>query len=180
VEPISSSYPVDLNSLLALFYSEPAELGVFSETVAAEMSATARNLLAHEMHMTVTVENFHRSSVDVTVVRSRREHQFYSREILLRRRSDNAVVLYGIVRLNFDLLASQVIQEIESESKPLGKILIDHHVLRAVHLDRLYKIQPGPHLCELLGLAVPLELFGRTASILCDAKHAVELLEIVV
>jgi chorismate-pyruvate lyase len=166
--------------MLSLFYTEPGELGVFSETTAEEMPATACGLLAHQKHMTVTVENFHHTPVDVTVVRSRREHQFYSREILLRRRTDKAVVQYGIVRLNFDLLAPAVIQEIESENKPLGKILIEHQVLRAVHLDRLYRVQPGPQLCELLGMPAPNELYGRTASILCDAEHAVELLEIVV
>ena len=166
--------------MISLFYAESIELGIFSETTAEKMPPTARGLLAHEKHMTVTVENFHHSPVDVTVVRSLRDHQFYSREILLRRRTDHVAVQYGIVRLNFDLLAPAVIQEIESENKPLGKILIEHQVLRAVHLDRLYRVQPERRLCELLGLLAPRELFGRTASILCDAEHAVELLEIVV
>ena len=70
-------------------------------------------------------------------------------------------------------------REILSEIKPLGRVLIEHNVLREVQLASLYRVMPGPALCELFALADPLATYGRTAFIYCDGYPAVELLEIV-
>ena len=54
--------------------------------------------------MTVTVEQFHRTPVNVKVLEMRHDGRFYSRRILLTRQTDNRVVQFGIVRLNFEYL----------------------------------------------------------------------------
>jgi hypothetical protein len=58
-------------------------------------------------------------------------------------------------------------------------VLIDHNVLREVQLASLYRVVPGPDLCQLFGLPASLATYGRTAFIYCDGFPAVELLEIV-
>ena len=58
----------DLQSLVDLFYENPADLGVFNERAADLIPAEYRSLLAHDAHMTVTLEAHHNSSVSVEVL----------------------------------------------------------------------------------------------------------------
>jgi chorismate-pyruvate lyase len=168
-----------LDYLASLFYADLAELGTFEEVLAEATPEPYRTLLAHHDHMTVSTERFHGSPVEVEVLVSKREGDYYSRKIILHRQSDGRVVLFGIPRLNLRLVDEDVRNEILSEEKPLGRVLIEHNVLREVQLASLYRVTPGPDLCKLFGLAKPLATYGRTAFIYCDGYPAVELLEIV-
>jgi chorismate-pyruvate lyase len=169
----------DLHALVALFYDTPDPLGEFELVEPDAMPEGAATLLAHENHMTVTVERFHHSPVDVEVLDKRITPSHYARKILLRKQSDSQVVQYGIMRVNFEYFSDAVRQEIEDESTPLGRILIQHQVLRDVQLDRLWEIVPGGELRKLFGLENNRPVFGRTAIIFCNGEPAIELLEIV-
>jgi hypothetical protein len=83
------------------------------------------------------------------------------------------------VRLNFEYLSPEVQRRIEIQSTPLGRILIEHNVLREIELVSLWRVSPGPDLCQLFGLEGPEITYGRTAIIHCNGSPAVELLEIV-
>src|SRR5438105_602792 len=168
-----------LDHLAGLFYENLAELGTFEEVLAEALPELYRRLLAHHEHMTVSVEKHHDCGVDVEVITAKQSGDYYSRKIILRRQSDRRVVLFGIPRLNLRLMDDSVRREILSENKPLGRVLIDHNVLREVQLASLYRVVPGDQLCALLGLPHPLATYGRTAFIYCDGYPAVELLEIV-
>jgi len=168
-----------LDHLAGLFYADLAELGTFEEVLTEAVPQPYRSLLAHHEHMTVSVEQHHGSPVDVEVIAASRSGDYYSRKIILHRQSDRRVVLFGIPRLNLRLVDDEVQREILSESKPLGRVLIEHNVLREVQLASLYRIMPGPDLCRLLVLDQPRPTYGRTAFIYCDGYPAVELLEIV-
>lgn len=175
----SSDLLVELQSLIGVFFGDVDKLGEFRAVSADEISEPQRSLLNHDMHMTVTVEKFHSSLVDVEVLDKNRDKNFYTREILLRRQSDKAVVQYGIVRLNFDFLDDNVVAEIEAQETPLGRILISHNVLRRVKLLSLYEIKAGQRLSEFLRLSDEQKCYGRTALIFCDDNPAIELLEVV-
>src|SRR5262245_51422109 len=168
-----------LDHLVGLFFADLAELGTFEELLAETVPEPYRRLLAHHDHMTVSVEQHHGCKVDVEVLSAKRSGDYYSRKIILHRQSDGRVVLFGIPRLNLRLVDDDVRREIISETKPLGRVLIEHNVLREVQLASLYRITPGPELSRLFGLAQPLATYGRTAFIYCDGYVAVELLEIV-
>ena len=175
----SPSHFPDLQTLVALFYENGEQLGTFQEAEPADLTPTAARLLAHNAHMTVTVEQFHQSPVNVVVLERFRERDHYGRKILLRKQSDDKVVQFGIVRLNRRFLSEAVFKEIESEKTPLGRVLIKHDVMREVQLVALWKIAPGPDLIEYLELADDSPIFGRTALIYCNGEPGVELLEIV-
>src|SRR6478736_9711602 len=168
-----------LDHLASLFHADLAELGAFEEVLAEAMPEPYRRLLAHHEHMTVSVEQHHGCPVDVEVIAAKRSGDYYFRKIILHRRSDGRVVLFGIPRLNLRLVDDDVRRELLSESKPLGRVLIEHNVLREVQLASLYRITPGPELCQFFGLQEPRTTYGRTAFIYCDGYPAVELLEIV-
>lgn len=190
--------------MITLFYPDPGELGDFQACVEAEkVPEPHRRLLDHEEHMTVTVEAFHRSPVDVRVARTLYSRDYsaattdgdvsaedsendsapggnwYAREITLHRQSDGRAVQYGIVRLNIDLLDPIVWREIESQGTPLGRVLIRHHVLREVALCGLWRLEAGEPLARLLDMPLGGVTYGRTARIFCDYLPAIELLEIV-
>lgn len=169
----------DLVDLIGIFFPTAADLGTFERVSPAEMPRVYRQLLAHTEHMTVKVEEFHQDRVDVEVLDRRRTGNEYARLILLRRQRDRRVVQFGIPRLKLELLEAEVRREIEAEKTPLGRVLIEHNVLREVELVELWRVQPGPALVRMFELPAAVETFGRTALIRCDGKPAIELLEIV-
>lgn len=169
----------DLQVLIDLFYSSPDELGQFAEVKAEQIPEPYRDLLAHDKHMTVTVEAYHRTPVDVRVLATHVTESHYARKILLTRQTDDHVVQFGLVRLNLNYLGPDARAEIESQREPLGRILIKYNVLRNVRLLSLWRIEPGQDLCQSLRLTTPKTCYGRTALIYCNSVPAVELLEIV-
>jgi chorismate-pyruvate lyase len=204
LDPIESA-EIELSELLKLFYSDShleRDLGLFRECDRESMPAVYRQLLAHHHHMTVTVEKFHQSPIELQVLATKTAGDLYARKILLRRISDGRVVLFGIVRIDLDVLDQRVRKEIEGQLTPLGEVLIKHDVLRQVKLVGLYEIEPGHELAQWFGrldhraqddatasstnltaynreVAKPGRLYGRTAIIFCDGRPVIELLEIV-
>ena len=169
----------ELKALVHLFYPSLDDLGDFKEVAESEMPEVPRKLLWHDGHMTVTVESHHGVSINVQVLNTHITPTHYSRRSLLTRQTDGRVVQFGIVRLNSTYLGEEVRQEIESEVTPLGRILIEHNVLRDVRLLSLWRIEPGDDLVKVFGLEKPETCYGRTALIYCNGLPAVELLEIV-
>lgn len=169
----------ELTALSDLFYPDLSALGHFALESAEEIPSVYRKLLAHEEHMTVTVEAHHGCLVDVEVVDRAEQPPHYARKILLRRRRDRAVVQYGLVRINFAWLDEPTQQEIRSEKIPLGRVLINHNILRRVRLLHLWRVEPGPELCKFFALDTPRITYGRTAIIECNGEGAIELIEIV-
>jgi chorismate-pyruvate lyase len=169
----------DLDRLIGLFHKSREALGEFAEIDEEALPAVYRKLLAHEHHMTVTVEAYYRCQVDVRVVARRITPSHYAREIVLARQTDGGVVQYGIMRVNLAYLDQAVRAEVEREATPLGRILIEHKVLRRISLFSLWRIDPAPRLCHALSLEPPRTIYGRTAMIYCDHEPAIELLEIV-
>ena len=178
MEPRRQTSP-DLQTLVGLFYRDCSELAEFEEVTRNDLPFHFQNLLAHNEHMTVTVERFHGSPVEVEVLQRQRSSTHYARTSLLRRRSDGRVVQFGIVRLNLAFLDPAVRQEIESETTPLGRVLIEHDVLREVQLASLWRLTPERTLQDVLDMQPGQHTYGRTALIYCNGEPAVELLEIV-
>jgi chorismate-pyruvate lyase len=178
---MSSPYPLipDLQSLTSLFHPSREALGRFSEAGVEELPEPYRQLLAHNDHMTVAVEEYHGCPVDVRVIHRQATDTHYAREILLARQSDGGVVQYGIMRVNFAYLPPEVQDKIRSEQTPLGRILIEHNVLRRVQLFSLRRVQLGAELSRHFQRPAGAITYGRTALIECNQIPAIELLEIV-
>lgn len=138
-----------------------------------------RGLLVHDQHMTVTVEAFHGGPVDVRVVDSRFEDDLYSRKIILTQQATGKIVLFGIVRIDLRLTSPEVRAAIVSQQTPLGRILIEHDVLRRIQPTEYLCITPGPDQLSWFHLDQPTPLYGRLAFIYCDGEPAIELFEVV-
>jgi hypothetical protein len=167
----------DLEELLDLFPGTDDLAG--SESIAPDkMPEPYRRLLVHEHHMTVTVESFYGSLVDVKVLTRRLDGDSYARKILLATQQNPRVVQYGLVRINLSQCSADVRAAIAAQQTPLGRILIDHNVLRRIEPTAFLRVFPGSAMLEWFGLTQMHETYGRLAYIHCDGKQAVELLEI--
>jgi chorismate-pyruvate lyase len=136
-------------------------------------------LLVHSHHMTVTVEAHHGEPVDVKVLEQIREEHSYARKILLVTQKTHRVVQFGLVRIHLSFCSPPVREEILSGQKPLGRILIQHDVLRRIEPTLFLHVQCGPAMMEWFALNEPRWTYGREAVIHCDGKPAIELVEIV-
>lgn len=168
----------DLPTLLDLFPTTD-DLAEFELVPGAQVPEPYRQLLVHEHHMTVTVEKFHGDLVNVQVLFKKWDEDAYARKILLSLQKTGRVVQYGIVRMHFKYVSDEVRAEIVSERTPLGRVLIEHKVLRRIEPTAFLKIIPGKDLMAWFGMTEPTPVYGRLAYIHCNEQPAVELLEIV-
>ena len=151
-----------------------------SETVSGEeVPPPYHDLLVHPHHMTVTVEAYHHDSVDVKILEHIAGVNTYARKIVLVTRKLGRVVQFGLVRIHLQHCSPAVREEIVAGQKPLGRILIEHNVLRRIEPISFLRVMPGPALTACFGLKAARVTYGRQALIHCDGEPAIELLEIV-
>jgi hypothetical protein len=143
-----------------------------------QMPEPYRSLLVHNHHMTVTVEAYYGSLVNVRVLERRHDGDTYARKILLKLRSNGRVVLFGIPRIHVQFCSEPVRAAILREDTPLGRILIEHDVLRRIEPTAYFRVTTGPMVTQWFGLPAPRETYGRLGIIHCDEQPAIELLEI--
>ena len=169
----------ELSSLISLFYPSLETLGQFAAVESSDLPEEYQSLLDHHDHMTVTLEAWHNSMVDIRVLQEYCEREIYARTILLACQRDGTVVQFGIMRIDLAELPEIVRLEIQSQALPLGRIMIRHHLLREVELLQLWRIQPNEELRRHLNVDAQTQIYGRSARIMVEGKRAVELLEIV-
>lgn len=173
-------YSGSVARLVSLFYDELVELGRFEPVSASELPDEYRRLLAHNDHMTVTLEAANDCLVDVHVLAEWRDEASYARNSLLTRQRDGGVIQFGIMRIWLADLPAEACDEITVQRVPLGRVLVHHNVLRQVELITLWRISPGPALRRHVPLSAQQTIYGRSAQILVDERPTVQLLEIVV
>jgi chorismate-pyruvate lyase len=174
-EPIAGP---ELHSLCALF--PPADYLAVHELIPPEhVPPPYHGLLVHEHHMTVTVEAYHGGLVDVRVLDRRLVDDVYARKILLTLQRTGEVVQLGIARVRLRFTSDAVRAEILAARTPLGRILIEHDVLRRVEPTAYLRVVTGLAMMDWFTLAQPTVTYGRLAIIYCDGQPAIEVLEIV-
>lgn len=170
----------DIGDLYGLFGRRAPEAVVVAR---AAVPQPQRDLLDHEDHMTVTLEAHHGDLVDVDVLDRVAYDGRYARRILLRRASA-AVVMFGIVLIDFRFTTEAARREVLGEATPLGHVLIRHSRLRRISTHCLLEIEPDREMRRHFGLGDVVDgkaspVHGRLATIFCDGRPAVELLEVV-
>lgn len=171
--------PLDELSRLTSLFPEREPLIADAQYVARSLVPEPyRQMLVHDHHMTINMEEYHGCSVDVRVLDRKREGDTYCRKILLTKHGTEDVVQFGIVRFDFQYVTPAVREEIISESTPLGRVLINHNVLRHIDLGAIVKIKAGPALARYLQMEEGDVTYGRLATIFCNHRPAVDLLEI--
>ncbi len=169
--------PVTLDELYAHFADRSDRPAV--EPVSADrVPEPYHGLLVHTHHMTVTVEGFYGDAVDVRVIEARHAGDFYARKILLALRGTGEVVQFGIVQIDLTFLAPPVREAILAQNTPLGRVLIQHSVLRTIRPVEFFRATPAPAMARWFGLERPEPTYGRLGVIYTDHKPAIRVAEI--
>lgn len=142
------------------------------------LPAQPRALLAHNGHMTEVLTRHHGAALSVRPYRIHREGDLYGRRLDLHAGDDPRPVMTGIMIFNLALVAPAVRDEIVAAQSPLGEILIRHRILRRVAADAFLRFEADDPLAQRFA-AGHAPAFGRLATIDCDQRPAVDLLEIV-
>lgn len=157
----------------------PVQVPEFEVVPSAEVPSPYRDLLVHDQHMTVTLERFHGRPVELRVLARHVGGGEYARMILLALEGTDEIVEFGIFRMDLTCCNKAVQDEIVAGETPLGRILIEHDVLRRIDPTAFLKIWPNDTLKEWFGISENQPVFGRLASIFCNNVLAIELLEVV-
>jgi chorismate-pyruvate lyase len=155
------------------------DLPTYEIVPGGEVPPPYHGLLVHEHHMTVTVEAFHGAPVDVRILTRRHDGDSYSRKILLALQGTGRIVQFGIVRIDLRQVGPEVRDAIVAGQTPIGRILIQHDVLRRIEPTQFLRIAPGPRQMAWFGLSEARPMYGRLALIHCNGRPALELLEVV-
>ncbi len=171
--------PLDeLDRLTSLFPQEEPLFAEVEYVAKSQVPEPYQGLLVHEHHMTISMEEYHGCSVEVRVLDRKSEGDIYCRKIVLVKAGTNDVVQFGFVRFDFQYVTDAVRDEIVSEDIPLGRVLINHNVLRHIDLGAILKITAGPGLAKSLQMEEGDVTYGRLATIFCNRRPAVDLFEV--
>lgn len=135
-------------------------------------------LLVHNHHMTVTVEDYFGGPVDVRVLARRHAGDEYARKILLALHEGGRVVQFGLVRIDLGVCPPAVRDAIVEGKTPLGRVLIEHDMLRRIEPTAFLKVRLSPQMAEWFGAGRGAETYGRLGVIYTGERPAVEVLEI--
>ena len=144
-----------------------------------EVPGSYHGLLVHNYHMTVTLEQFYHCRVNLRVLHSKQQGDHYARMILLVREGTDEILQFGIMQIDLRACDETVRTEIQAGGTPLGRILIEHNVLRHIEPYRFLRVIPNPLMMGWFGLSEPEAVYGRLGVIFCNKIPAVEVLEIV-
>ena len=168
----------ELHKLTSLFPRGDQLIARGEHIPASQTPEPYRRLLVHDEHMTVTMESFHHSPVSVKILDRLQEGNIYARKIVLTANATGRVVQFGLVRFDLSYVTEPVRKEILAGQTPLGRILINHNVLRHIDLGAILRITPGPDMQQQFGCDAATVTYGRLATIFCNQQPAVDLLEV--
>ena len=168
----------ELQALTSLFPGDELLIAHAEHVPSALLPEAYKRVLVHDQHMTVAIEAHYGGAVDVRILAKRLEGDVYSRKIVLVKHGSDQIVQFGIVRFDLRYVTQPVRDEILEGRIPLGRVLINHNVLRHIDLGAVLRITAGPGLARDLQMPVGGMTYGRLATIFCDRRPAVDLLEI--
>jgi hypothetical protein len=168
-----------LPDLFAVF-SDSADVPVFDTVAPEQVPEPYAGLLVHNHHMTVTMEEYYHDRVKVQILERLVGDDWYARRILLVCQGNGKVVQFGLPIIKLSYCSEPVRAAILEGKTPLGRILIEHSVLRRIEPTQFLKIHPGPATISWFGPERGrLVTYGRLGVIFCDEQPAIEVLEIV-
>lgn len=167
----------ELRLLLAFFGD--SQLPRVEEVAAAEVPPPYRELLVHHGHMTVALEQFHKRRVEVHPYHVHQHGEMYGRKLDLTLEGSTEVVMTGAMLFNLSFVREDIRAEIVRAKKPLGRLLIENGVLLEVTSNAYLRVGQDDPLVARFSLPSAVPAYGRLATIFCDEKPAVDLLEIV-
>lgn len=144
-----------------------------------EVPEPYKGLLVHGNDMTPTLESFHGGRIHVSVLRRQQRGDFYYREVVLSRDTDDAPVEFGAIKISLTLFPTLARQDILSERLPLGRILAERKIRHSSRPKAYLKIESDDFINKALQLDGKHTLYGRRNTLWSpDKKPLAEIVEI--
>lgn len=128
---------------------------------ADELPAPCRELLAHDMDMTSTLEAYFNESLRLKVLNKRVDGDVMYRQVLLVGCDTGRVVEYGAIHIDLSCFDDRFRKLVEECRVPLGAILRDPKTQYKSEPSAYLRLKAEPPFNTLLGCAPGTELFGR-------------------
>ena len=164
--------------LMLAFFGD-SEVPLAEPLAAEDLPEPYQKLLAHNGHMTEVLSAHHGAALTVRPYWIHHIGELYGRRLDLLAGDEPRPVMTGIMIFNLALVAPPVRQEILQAQSPLGEILIRRRILRRVVADAFLRFAADDPLTARFASPAPRPAYGRLATIDCDGRSAVDLLEIV-
>jgi hypothetical protein len=130
-----------------------------------------RSLLVHCRDMTRTLERFYGERMALRPLRRNRQPGAYWREVTLNLQTSSRPVEYGILRVNLEHFSPSASRLILEAQKPLGAILEIEAIAHMSWPLNFFRLDPDPHMTEVLNLDDPVTLYGRHNLLLDESRR---------
>lgn len=151
----------------------------YEQIDADEVPAPYDRLLVHETLMVQAFRSYLGRDVTLHVQEAHVDDDCYRRKIWLTPKEEDRTIELGIARVHLRNLPPAAQQQILQRRLPLGAILLGNEVSRRVEPQSFFRLEaawPG-YTAFVAPAAGP--AYGRTATIFCDDKPTIEVLEII-
>lgn len=174
------AYPDDLPQqsksplwpLNAFYSSNGRRIPDITPLTARAIPQPYRKLLVHDRNMTSTLEAFHAGPVYIDTLNMVENEMEMSREVILRRQSDDQAVEYGASWVFHRHLPAEASKLIREGKLPLGTILKLSACPHSVEMLRYFKLPPVASFSDVFGMPITAELYGRRHRLISPNGHA--------
>ncbi len=175
------AYPDDLPQqsksplwpLNAFYASNGRKIPDITSLTAEDIPQPYHKLLVHERNMTSTLEAFHAGPVYIDPLNMVQDELETSREVILRRQSDDHAVEYGASWVFHRHLPEEASKLIREAKLPLGTVLKLCACPHSVETLRYFKMRPAAFFSDIFGVSVSSDLFGRRHRLVAPDGHAI-------
>lgn len=146
---------------------------------AAAVPSNERNLLVHDHDMTSTLIEYHRSPIDLQVVRREASPDYLLRLVVLTRRELPVPVEFGAIGIRLEPFEPALRAEIEAGQKPLGGLLAEYRVSYLSQPRAYFRVAADAFIADLLAEPEGTILWGRCNALsLPDGEIFADIVEI--
>lgn len=146
---------------------------------AAGLPTNERDLLVHDHDMTSTLIEYHRSPIDLQVVRREASPDYLMRLVVLTRRELPVPVEFGAIGIRLEPFEPALRAEIEAGQKPLGGLLAEYRITFVSQPRAYFRVSADAFIADLLAEPEGTILWGRcNALALPDGEVFADIVEI--
>ena len=138
-----------------------------------------QSLLVHDRDMTPTLASAYGKTIQLRILRKRRRHDVFSREIVLEPEGNGRKILFGAIKIYLDLFAPEARQRILECKQPFGTILQEQGIVHSSRPEAYIQVDADDIINHALGLTGHAVLYGRRSALWNSSQHALaQVLEI--
>lgn len=136
-------------------------------------------LLVHNRDMTSKLEEFHRQTIHIKVLKLKRKDGVLTRQVVLTRDNDNQPVEFGSISINLKQFSGKVHDEIIECWKPFGGILNEYKIPYLSKPSIFFSVKSDGAMNEAFGLTDSHTLYGRCNKLINTSRDTLaEVVEI--